>query len=169
MCSPVGLMRAHEWTNRRRNKEGEARAQAGLGAAQCAAQGRPESTGGAHLAKPIVAISITMQFTCYIYLQHREHSMSEATFSFQVDASLKEQFTTAAKARDASEAELMREFMREFVKRQQREAAEYDAHFRQAVQAGINAANAGDVLSAEEVEAEAAIWRADMRRKISAS
>lgn len=95
--------------------------------------------------------------------------MSEATFSFQVDASLKEQFTTAAKARDASEAELMRQFMRDFVKRQQQEAAEYDVQFRLAVQAGIDEANAGDVLSAEEVEAEAAVWRADLQRKISAS
>jgi predicted transcriptional regulator len=94
--------------------------------------------------------------------------MSEATFSFQVDASLKEQLTTAAKARDASEAELMREFMRDFVKRQQQEAAEYDVQFRQAVQAGIDAANAGDVLSAEEVEADAAVWRADVQRKFSA-
>lgn len=95
--------------------------------------------------------------------------MSEATFSFQVDASLKEQFTTAAKARDASEAELMREFMRDFVKRQQQEAAEYDVQFRQAVQAGIDAADAGDVLSAEDVEAEAAVWRANLLRKITAS
>ena len=95
--------------------------------------------------------------------------MSEATFSFQVDASLKEQFTTAAKARDASEAELMRQFMRDFVKRQQQEAAEYDVQFRLAVQAGIDEANAGDVLSADEVEAEAAVWRADLQRKISAS
>ena len=94
--------------------------------------------------------------------------MSEATFSFQVEESLKEQFTTAAKARDASEAELMRQFMRDFVKRQQQEAAEYDVQFRQAVQAGIDEANAGDVLSAEEVEAEAAVWRADLQRKISA-
>jgi hypothetical protein len=41
--------------------------------------------------------------------------MSEEIFSFQVEASLKEQFTTAAKASDTSEAELMREFMRDFV------------------------------------------------------
>jgi predicted transcriptional regulator len=94
--------------------------------------------------------------------------MSEATFSFQVEESLKEQFTTAAKARDASEAELVREFMRDFVKQQQQEAVEYDVQFRQAVQAGIDEANAGDVLSAEEVEAEAAVWRTDLQRKISA-
>jgi predicted transcriptional regulator len=94
--------------------------------------------------------------------------MSEEIFSFKVEASLKEEFTIAAKARDASEAELMREFMRDFVKRQQQEAAEHDDQFRQAVQAGIDEANAGDVLSAEEVEAEAAVWRADLQRKISA-
>lgn len=95
--------------------------------------------------------------------------MNEEIFSFQVEASLKEQFTTAAKASDTSEAELMREFMRDFVKRQQQEAAEHDDQFRQAVQAGIDEANAGDVLSVEEVEVEAAAWHADLQRKISPS
>ena len=68
--------------------------------------------------------------------------MSEATFTFRVDGALKSQFTQAAKSRDRSGAQLLRDFMRDFV-RQQQEAAEHDAWFRREVQAGIDSANAG--------------------------
>lgn len=91
--------------------------------------------------------------------------MSETTFTFRVDGGLKEQFTTAAKERDRSSAQLLRDFMRDFVKQQQ-EMAEHDAWFRREVQAGVDAANAGDVLSSDEVEAEAAAWRSETRRKM---
>jgi len=92
--------------------------------------------------------------------------MSETTFTFRVDDGLKEQFTAAAKDRDRSGAQLLRDFMRDFVKQQQ-EAAEHDAWFRRQVQVGLDAANSGDVVSAEEVEAEAAAWRAETRRKMA--
>ena len=48
-----------------------------------------------------------------------------------------------------------------------RRAAEHDAWFPRQVQAGLDAANAGDVISAEEVETEAAAWRAQTRRKMA--
>ena len=89
--------------------------------------------------------------------------MSEATFTFRVDEELKNEFSTAAKSRDRTGAQLLRDFMRDFV-RQQQEATEHDAWFRSQVQAGLDAANAGEVISAEKVEAEAAIWRAETRR-----
>ena len=41
--------------------------------------------------------------------------MSEATFTFRVDEALKNDFTSAAKARDRTGAQLLRDFMREFV------------------------------------------------------
>ena len=94
--------------------------------------------------------------------------MSEATFTFRVDQSLKNEFSTAAKARDRSGAQLLRDFMREFVQ-QQRDAAEHDAWFRQQVQAGLDSANTGDLMTSEEVEAEAATWRAETRKKIAGS
>jgi len=94
--------------------------------------------------------------------------MSEATFTFRVDEALKNEFTTAAKARDRTGAQLLRDFMRDFV-RQQQEAADHDAWFRRQVQIGLDAADAGDVLSADEVEAEAAAWRAETRRRLSGS
>ncbi|WP_161993214.1 hypothetical protein [Lacisediminimonas profundi] len=45
--------------------------------------------------------------------------------------------------------------------------AEHEAWFRQAVQTGLDAADAGDVISDEEVEADAAAWRAETRLKMN--
>lgn len=94
--------------------------------------------------------------------------MGETTLTFRVDETLKSEFAAAAKDRDRTGAQLLRDFMRDFV-RQQKEAAEYDAWFRRQVQTGLDAANAGDVIPAEEVEAEAEAWRAEMRSKVSAA
>ena len=81
--------------------------------------------------------------------------MSEATF------------TTAAKTRDRSGAQLLRDFMREFVQRQQ-EAAEHDAWFRRQVQVGLDSANTGNLVPADEVEAKFAARRAATRRRLDA-
>lgn len=89
--------------------------------------------------------------------------MSEATFTFRVEEALKADFSNAAKANDRTGAQLLRDFMRDFVRRQQ-DAAEHDTWFRRQVQAGLDAADAGDLVPAEEVEAEAAAWRAETRR-----
>ncbi len=94
--------------------------------------------------------------------------MSEATFTFRVDEILKDQFTTAAKGRDRTGAQLLRDFMRDFV-RQQREATEHDAWFRCQVQAGLDSANAGHLVPADDVEAEFAARRTETRRKFKAS
>lgn len=93
--------------------------------------------------------------------------MSEATFTFRVDKALKKDFTTAAKTRDRSGAQLLRDFMREFVQRQQ-EAAEHDAWFRRQVQVGLDSANAGNLVPADEVEAKFAARRAATRRRLDA-
>jgi len=93
--------------------------------------------------------------------------MSEATFTFRVDESLKEEFSSAAKARDRTGAQLLRDFMRDFVKQQQ-ETAEHDAWFRRQVQVGLDSANSGRLVSAEDVEAEFATRRDETRRKLQA-
>ncbi len=93
--------------------------------------------------------------------------MSEATFTFRVDAALKDQFTTAAKGRDRTSAQLLRDFMRDFVQQQQ-EATEHDTWFRRQVQVGLDSANAGHLVPADEVEAEFAARRAETRRKLEA-
>ena len=92
--------------------------------------------------------------------------MNEATFTFRVDEGLKSEFTTAAKSSDRNAAQVLRGFMRDYV-RQQQEAAEHDAWFRRQVQVGIDAANAGDLISGEEVEAEAAAWRDATRQRLA--
>lgn len=92
--------------------------------------------------------------------------MNEATFTFRVEQSLKNKFTDAAKARDRTGAQLLRDFMRGVVNQQQ-DAAEYDAWFRREVEAGIAEADAGDLVPAEEVETEAAAWHAKTLRKLA--
>ncbi len=93
--------------------------------------------------------------------------MSEVTFTFRVDEALKSEFSTAAKNRDRTAAQLLRDFMRDFVRQQ--EAAEHDAWFRRQVQVGLDSANAGNLIPAAEVEAEAEAWRAETRRRPEAS
>lgn len=94
--------------------------------------------------------------------------MSEATFTFRVDEALKTDFATAAKARDRTGAQLLRDFMRDFV-RQQEETAAHDAWFRRQVQIGLDSANAGNLIPAAEVEAKFAAKRAATRRRLEAS
>lgn len=94
--------------------------------------------------------------------------MSEATFTFRVDDALKAEFSQAAKAMDRTGAQLLRDFMRDFV-RQQQEAAEHDAWFRRQVQEGQNSANAGNLVPGEEVEAKFAARRAETRRRLDGS
>ncbi|MCL2658885.1 MAG: hypothetical protein FWD62_16065 [Betaproteobacteria bacterium] len=94
--------------------------------------------------------------------------MSEATFTFRVDESLKTEFSTAAKAHDRTGAQLLRDFMRDYVKQQQ-EAAEYDAWLRAKVERSRASADAGNLVPAAEVEAKFAARRAATRRRLEAS
>ena len=94
--------------------------------------------------------------------------MSEATFTFRVDEALKAEFSNAAKRRDCNAAQLLRDFMRDFV-RQQQEAAEHDAWFRRQVQMGLDSANACNLIPSAEVEAKFAAKRAATLRRLEAS
>jgi len=94
--------------------------------------------------------------------------MNETTFTFRVDESLKAEFSTAAKSRDRNAAQLLRDFMRDFV-HQQQETAEHEVWFRRQVQIGIDSANAGNLISSTEVEARFAAKRTATRRRIEAS
>jgi predicted transcriptional regulator len=91
--------------------------------------------------------------------------MGDATFTFRVEETLKEQFAMAAKGRDRSGAQLLRDFMREFVQ-QQLMVADHEQWFRQQVQAGVDSANAGNLIPAADVEAKFATRRAITRRKL---
>lgn len=91
--------------------------------------------------------------------------MNEATFTFRVDESLKSEFSNLAKSHDRNAAQLLRDFMRDFV-RQQQNAKEHDVWFRRQVQAGLDSANAGNLISASEVKAKFAAKRALTRKNL---
>ena len=93
--------------------------------------------------------------------------MSETTFTFRVDEALKNEFATAAKSRDRTGAQLLRDFMRDFVQRQQ-EAADHDTWFRRQVHIGLDSADAGNLVPADQVEAKFAARRATTRRRLEA-
>lgn len=93
--------------------------------------------------------------------------MSDATFTFRVDETLKSEFSSVARAKDRTGAQLLRDVMREFV--QQQEAAAHDAWFRRQVQTGLDSANAGRLVPASKVEAKFAAKRATTRSRLEAS
>jgi predicted transcriptional regulator len=93
-------------------------------------------------------------------------AMNEATLTFRVDEALKDQFTNAAKNRDRTAAQLLRDFMRDFVSQQQ--TSSYDTWLRDQVQMGLESAKAGRLIPADKVEAEFKARRMATKRKISA-
>ena len=93
--------------------------------------------------------------------------MTEATFTFRVEESLKQEFSSLAKDIDRSGAQLLRDFMRDFVKQQQ-EAASYDAWYQKQVQIGLDEANAGQLVPQEEVKSRFEAKRASLLAKLAA-
>lgn len=91
--------------------------------------------------------------------------MTESTFTFRVDEELKKQFTEIAKSKDRTGAQLLRDFMRDAVRKQQEEA-EYDTWYREQVQIGLNELDAGLGIPHEEVEAHFAKLRAETLKRI---
>ena len=79
--------------------------------------------------------------------------MSEATMTFRLDTDLKASFAQAAAAADRTAAQLLREFMRNYVQSQKekKEEKEYDAWFRAQVQEGLDDMVAGRYISHEEM------------------
>jgi predicted transcriptional regulator len=93
--------------------------------------------------------------------------MRGAAFTFRVDNLLHEHFATAAKGGERSGAQLLRDFMREFV--QQQDPAYYNAWFAQEVQLGLDSANAGKLIPNADVEARFAARRAATRSGLGAT
>lgn len=91
--------------------------------------------------------------------------MATTTITFEVDEQLKEQFFQLAEARRCNGKQLLGDLMREFVVQNSDE--EYNAWFLQQVQIGLDDANAGRLISSEEVEAEFAARRAATQRKLN--
>lgn len=95
-------------------------------------------------------------------------TVTEATFTFRVDEALKNEFSTVAKAHDRTGAQLLRDFMRDYVK-QQEKTAEYEAWLRAKVERSRASADAGDLVPSADVEAKFAARRAKTRRRLEAS
>jgi len=93
--------------------------------------------------------------------------MSEATFTFRVDEALKNEFATVAKARDRTGAQLLRDFMRDYVQQQQ-EMVDYDAWLNTRVEQSRASAKAGHLVPAADVEAQFAARRAATRARLEA-
>ena len=81
--------------------------------------------------------------------------MATTTFTFRVGDELKSQFANAAKAHDRSGAQLLRDFMREYV-RHQGEMVAHEARHRQRPQTGIESVDRGEAVSTEEVKGDGA-------------
>ncbi|RQS42134.1 CopG family ribbon-helix-helix protein [Burkholderia sp. Bp8990] len=91
--------------------------------------------------------------------------MSETTFTFRVDNALKMAFSTAAKANDRTGAQLLRDFMRNYVEQQQK-TEEYDAWLSAKVERSRASAATGNLESASQVDAKFAARRATARRRL---
>lgn len=91
--------------------------------------------------------------------------MSETRITICVDDKPKAEFAATAKDSDPNTAQLLRDFMHDFVGQQQQSDA-YDAWFRRQVRSGQAAADSGYLLPAAEVDAQFAAKRAATRRRL---
>jgi hypothetical protein len=84
----------------------------------------------------------------------------KAVFTMKLDAQLRADFMAAAEAADRPASQVVRELMRDFVKRQ-RDAREYDAFLQDKVAAARDSLRAHGGVSNDEVEALFAQRRAE--------
>lgn len=91
--------------------------------------------------------------------------MADITFTFRVDDDLKSAFGEAAKAQDQAEDQLLRSFMRDYVRRQRGDEP-YEAWFSRQVREGLESASAGRLLPSGDVESAFAARRVETRRKL---
>ncbi len=82
----------------------------------------------------------------------------QAMFSMKLEAELHEAFMAEAEAAHRPASQIVRDFMRDFIKRR-REAQEYEDYLRQKVAAARKSVDAGVGRSHEDVEADFAARR----------
>lgn len=87
--------------------------------------------------------------------------MTQATFTFRVDESLKEAFSNIAQANDRSGAQVLRDFMRQYVQ-EHADQMTYDQWFQAKVSQGLQAAAEGRVVSHEDVKEHSAKLRKEL-------
>ena len=94
--------------------------------------------------------------------------MMQTTFTFRVDPNLKNDFVSVVKSFDRTAAQVLRDYMREIVQRQQ-ESDRYDDWFRREVQIGLDSAKAGHLVDADTVEEKFITRRSRTRHQIENS
>lgn len=90
--------------------------------------------------------------------------LKEAVFTMKLEPELRADFIAEAEAADRPASQIMRELMRDYVRRQ-REARQYDEFLRKKVEAARASVQAGTGRSNEEVESEFAARRAQALKK----
>lgn len=90
----------------------------------------------------------------------------EAVFSVKLEPDLRDAFVAEAAAMHLPASHLVREYMRDLVRRR-REEREYDEWYRRKVEAGLADALAGRGRTHEEVAADAAAWRAELLQRLN--
>jgi len=88
----------------------------------------------------------------------------DAVFTMKLEAALRDEFVAEAEAAHRPASQVVRELMREFVRRQ-KEARDYDAFLRDKVDVARASVRAGQGLANEDVEADFAARRAQVTRK----
>ena len=86
--------------------------------------------------------------------------LKAAVFTMKLEAELRDEFVAEAEAAHRPASQVVRDLMREFVRRQ-REARDYDAFVRGKVEAARSSMHAGRGVSNEDIEAEFAARRAE--------
>ncbi len=91
----------------------------------------------------------------------------EAVFTMKLETGLRDQFMAEARALDRPASQVMRDLMREFLRRQQ-ESRDYEAFVRDKVEAGREDRQAGRGREGDAVEADFAARRVELLRKAGA-
>lgn len=89
----------------------------------------------------------------------------QAVFTMKLEPELRENFMAEAADEDRPASQVVRELMRGYIE-QRRQAREYDDYLQRKVEAARKQRDAGLHFSNEEVEAEAAMRRAGLLRRI---
>lgn len=90
--------------------------------------------------------------------------LKEAVFTMKLEPELRADFIAEAEAADRPASQIMRELMRDYIRRQ-RETRQYDEFLRKKVNAARTSVLAGRGRSNEEVESEFAARRAQAVKK----
>ncbi|WP_048307768.1 hypothetical protein [Halomonas sp. PR-M31] len=88
----------------------------------------------------------------------------QAVFTMKLESELRDEFMAEAEAAHRPASQVLRELMREFIKRQQ-ESREYDEFLSRKVEIARASVQAGRGRSNEEVEEEAMLRRAELLRE----